>query len=173
MASCFFKELQADALNWLSGYLQGCECVWVYVCMCKLTLIDLQDEEVVVSSLYLRSGSFVPDFYKIHTGFLLCTPCRDCWYLQRCSWIALGLESKDLSRQITQLSHFWFWGNTACLDLLTRTLWGHHKRRVIVNYKPKAECECQLSLLLHVAQTLLPSRVLITSTIWGTPAGCP
>ena len=75
MASCFFKELQADALNWLSGYLQGCECVCVYVCMCKLTLIDLQDEEVVVSSLYLRSGSFVPDFYKIHTGFLLCTPC--------------------------------------------------------------------------------------------------
>ena len=109
-----------------------------------------RNEEVVVPSLSPSEEWFLCARTKIHIGFL---PFAPCWYLWRCSRIALGLESKDLSRQITQLSHFWFWENTACLDL-TRRLWGYHERaRVMVHCNPKAGCNLlsYLSYLWNVS----------------------
>lgn len=93
-------------------------------------------------------------------GFLPFIPYSASWYLQGYIRIVLDLESKELGRQITLLSHFWFWKNTACLDLLTRRFCGHPERSsVMVHYKLQSWVQMSVIFIAgHGSNTL---RVLI------------
>lgn len=121
MASSFFNGLQA--CSWQMIFRLPSE---VCVCVCALWLTGMR--EVVVPSLFPSEEWFLSSRTKIYIGFLHFIPCSACWFLQGCIRIALGLESKGLGRQSTQLSHFWFRKNTAGLDLLKRRLWGKQER---------------------------------------------
>ena len=183
---CMYKLTFIDPQEWGGGgplpLSEECErvCVCVCVCVCECMCacawtsshsLTHRNEEVVVPSLYLRSGCFMPEYYKTHFFSLPAVTVgtfRDAtelfWAWNQKIWVdksfnflisgfgemLFALTSSQGGCRVTMKEREWWW---------------------IIKPNPNANISClYCSMRLKI---LLPYRVLITSTIWGTPAGCP
>lgn len=151
-----------------------CVCVWECICTHACTSshsLTHRNEEVVVPSLHLTSGFFMPDYYKIHLFSLPAVTVgtfRDAaelfWAWNQKIWVGKSFNFliSGFGEMLLALTS----SQGGCGDTMKEQEWWW-----IINPKPNANVSyLYCSMWLKI---LLPYRVLITSTIWGTPGGSP